>query len=424
MAIPKGLVDAIIQVESGGNPNAVNAQSGATGLGQFMPATAASLGIDPTDPAQARAGIEQYMGQLLQQTGGNLDKALARYGGFKTKDPSAYIAKVRALMPADSGKFYLGPDGQIYDEAGMQAYAAKMQPAAETPTPASANSTRRFKGPDGRIYTYDQVAAMSRPDQPPPENWGRRILQNVASVGTDTAHALTSLLNIPVTIGQASDKMLRKDFPNQSPLAKALVGDVNAPSIWDRAPTTSQLVADSNQFLYQPSNREERMVGAAGGAIPAAVASGGAIPALSILAGGPLGQFLAESKMVSDDPDVSRAVGNLAPLAATTAGGAALTGVGTVLGHFLNLPDWLHFLLDVGRHASAAGGKLLGSPPMSADDLIAKAAANPNVTGQFGASFTSPKIKALASVLLKTLPFGLTYTTQQEANQGNVPVNQ
>ena len=50
------------------------------------------------NPQQARMAMEIYMKKLLDQNGGDLDKALAAYGGFKTKDPSEYINKIKLKM--------------------------------------------------------------------------------------------------------------------------------------------------------------------------------------------------------------------------------------------------------------------------------------------------------------------------------------
>lgn len=73
------LLDAVQQVESGGNPQAVSPK-GAQGPYQLMPATAASVGVtNPFDPAQARQGAGKYLAQLYQQFGGDAQKAVAAY---------------------------------------------------------------------------------------------------------------------------------------------------------------------------------------------------------------------------------------------------------------------------------------------------------------------------------------------------------
>jgi hypothetical protein len=99
------LLDAVKAVESGGNPRAVNPQSGAMGAYQFMPGTVKALqnqGVkfDPFNEPQAREAARGYLQTLLDRNNGNVDKALAQYGGFVTKDPSGYINKVKSKMPA------------------------------------------------------------------------------------------------------------------------------------------------------------------------------------------------------------------------------------------------------------------------------------------------------------------------------------
>lgn len=50
--VPASLLAALLQTESGFDPTAVSS-AGAEGIAQLMPATAASAGVDPNDPAQA-----------------------------------------------------------------------------------------------------------------------------------------------------------------------------------------------------------------------------------------------------------------------------------------------------------------------------------------------------------------------------------
>jgi len=91
-------IDNLIKTESSKNPYAINKDTKAMGVGQFTPETLAMLhkqGIkfDPFDPDQSRSAIKTYLETLRQQTGSK-EKALASYGGFKTKDPSAYVGKI------------------------------------------------------------------------------------------------------------------------------------------------------------------------------------------------------------------------------------------------------------------------------------------------------------------------------------------
>ena len=132
------LLDAVKAVESGGNPRAVNPQSGAMGAYQFMPGTVKALqnqGVkfDPFNEPQAREAARGYLQTLLDRNNGNVDKALAQYGGFVTKDPSGYINKVKSKMPA-------APTDEISALIlGTEKAEEPAKPAAPKPVPFSSS---------------------------------------------------------------------------------------------------------------------------------------------------------------------------------------------------------------------------------------------------------------------------------------------
>jgi soluble lytic murein transglycosylase-like protein len=73
------LVKAVVANESGFDPAATSC-TGAQGLMQLMPETAAEMGVsDAYDPAPNIAGGTRYLAQLLQRFGGDLPLALAAY---------------------------------------------------------------------------------------------------------------------------------------------------------------------------------------------------------------------------------------------------------------------------------------------------------------------------------------------------------
>lgn len=73
------LLDAVEQVESGGNVHAIS-PAGALGPYQFMPATAEEYGVkDPFDRDQARTGARKYLTKLLSQNNNDLNRALAAW---------------------------------------------------------------------------------------------------------------------------------------------------------------------------------------------------------------------------------------------------------------------------------------------------------------------------------------------------------
>lgn len=75
--VPAPLIAGLIEQESGWNPK-IASKAGAQGLGQFMPATAKEMGIDPLDPQQAIHGTASYLKQNHDKFG-DWNKTLAAY---------------------------------------------------------------------------------------------------------------------------------------------------------------------------------------------------------------------------------------------------------------------------------------------------------------------------------------------------------
>jgi soluble lytic murein transglycosylase-like protein len=113
--IQPSVLAAVAKTESAFDPNAVS-HAGAQGLMQFMPATAADMGVDPFDPASAIDGAARYLSQNLRRFG-SLELALAAYnagpgavqqhGGIPPfAETQAYVPKVLAaagLNPSIGG---------------------------------------------------------------------------------------------------------------------------------------------------------------------------------------------------------------------------------------------------------------------------------------------------------------------------------
>lgn len=109
------LVGAIIQIESGGNPNAVS-KAGAAGLMQLMPGTAADLGVTNVfDPKQNVNAGTRYIKQLIDKYGdvqtalmaynwgpGNVDKYLAGQITTIPTETKNYVSKVQGLISGNS----------------------------------------------------------------------------------------------------------------------------------------------------------------------------------------------------------------------------------------------------------------------------------------------------------------------------------
>ena len=110
--LPQGLLAAVAQTESGGNPTAVS-PAGAQGLMQLMPATAQGLGVNPWEPAQAVQGAARLLSKYLHNFG-SVPLALAaynagpgaveQYGGVPPyQETQNYVAKITGLMAGRAG---------------------------------------------------------------------------------------------------------------------------------------------------------------------------------------------------------------------------------------------------------------------------------------------------------------------------------
>jgi hypothetical protein len=109
--LPSGMLAAVAQQESGGNPQAVSS-AGAQGLMQLMPSTAAGIGVDAFDPSQAITAAARILGRNLNEFGGSVPLALAaynagagavkQYGGIPPYSQTQnYVKSITAMMAAE-----------------------------------------------------------------------------------------------------------------------------------------------------------------------------------------------------------------------------------------------------------------------------------------------------------------------------------
>lgn len=122
--VPWALMAREIEKESGFDPAAYNESSGATGIAQFLPSTAAQLGFDPTDPNASIFGMAQYLSEIRDylQTAlgswtwgevlagynwgmGNVKKAVAAYGADWLSHAPAETQDYVSTIIADVGQY-------------------------------------------------------------------------------------------------------------------------------------------------------------------------------------------------------------------------------------------------------------------------------------------------------------------------------
>lgn len=118
--LPPQMLERLIAIESGGNPNAFNSRSGARGPAQILPSTAANpgYGVPPlpadalTDPSRSIPWAASYLAALRRSYDGDLGSALAAYnwgpgnvnrflqgGGDMPQETRNYLATLLPLVP-------------------------------------------------------------------------------------------------------------------------------------------------------------------------------------------------------------------------------------------------------------------------------------------------------------------------------------
>ncbi len=100
--IPVPLIRAVMRVESGYNPNVVS-RTGAMGLMQLMPATAARMGVrNPFHPRENVLGGVRYLRILANMFGGDLALTLAGYNAGEHA-----VVKYGGIPPYDETQRYV-----------------------------------------------------------------------------------------------------------------------------------------------------------------------------------------------------------------------------------------------------------------------------------------------------------------------------
>jgi soluble lytic murein transglycosylase-like protein len=137
---------AIVTVESSWRSNAVS-RSGARGLGQLMPSTAAALDVNPRDAADNLRGTSTYLRSLLDRFAGQqhwFEKAIAgynagphavvRYGGVPPyAETQRYVVRVMRVYRQLYGSVALAPTPQSAADAHRLTLARRVV----LPPPAS-----------------------------------------------------------------------------------------------------------------------------------------------------------------------------------------------------------------------------------------------------------------------------------------------
>ncbi len=96
-----------INEESRFNPNAVS-PAGAIGIAQFMPTTAAGLGVNPWNPYASLQGAARLMASYVKRYGGDYAKAFAAYNAGSGRVAYALSrcgVQWRACLPLETQRY-------------------------------------------------------------------------------------------------------------------------------------------------------------------------------------------------------------------------------------------------------------------------------------------------------------------------------
>lgn len=222
-------VRAVMHQESGGNPTKngkpIRSSAGAGGLAQFMPGTAAAVGVeDVDDPKQAIWGMTKHLSQLYDQFNGNVLAATAAYNA----NPNTVQAWVngKGQLPAETQKYVPA----VASHYAMFSKARATQPAAnDVPSDddfLKAINPQQSVPPGIPIMRITPGASV-----PSDEEFLQQIAPNNPAPKPDTGPQNQSQDGI--VRGDALDAMMPeipRDVAANTPTGNALGGDQWAPA--------------------------------------------------------------------------------------------------------------------------------------------------------------------------------------------------
>lgn len=207
-----GILSAIQQQESGGDPNAVS-PAGAVGTMQTMPSTLTNPGFGVT-PARDNSPAEQtrvgsdYFRALMVKYGGNTEQALAAYNAGPGRVDRAVSANggdfnaALGTLPQETQNYV----PQVLARAGQSAPAGRVMPAAKAGSVdrESFGAPQQVIGTDGKPHLVQfgnrggmrEVPGMFKPEMTPAQAAKQALQQDKAEqTKSDTVQSYNDSIN-------------------------------------------------------------------------------------------------------------------------------------------------------------------------------------------------------------------------------------
>lgn len=269
--VDPNLLRAQMQVESGGNNQAVSPQN-AQGAMQIIPATAKALGVtNPFDRTQAVMGAAKLMSENLDRYQDPVKAVMAYHGGTDQANwgpkTQAYAQKVSAAYQSQGQNMPqempgLPPTAQA-SSAGNDPFSALLAKAGSAPAPATA--TAQGAAPAGDPFSA--LMAKAGTDAAKPAKPAAPDLKVSDYMGGAVEPILTGLTSIPAGVLGGATR-----------LASAVLGNT-----YEGAKQAGENV--SNALTYQPKTQGGQMseagIGRAASSVKDAVMNSAAGPVIS-----------------------------------------------------------------------------------------------------------------------------------------------
>lgn len=152
--VPVNVLMAIAQQESSYDPDAVNKETGAAGMGQYLDSTAKSLGINPHDPNEAVPAIAQQLRERLDKGYSMADAIKEHFAG-----PDRKLWGDKTAVYGDE---VLAKAGQI----GQQLYGDVQAPDAPAPSFTPGAEQNQFSPTRMRRADYEKEFRALNPKAP------------------------------------------------------------------------------------------------------------------------------------------------------------------------------------------------------------------------------------------------------------------